>query len=124
MVYTATLVSLLRALLTPLPILLLPPVQLFGDTMNTASRMETTGRAGRIQLSETTAALLRAAGHGSWYRPRDDLVAVKGKGSMQTYWLESPPHNGWSAARREACAERPALEEEVDLEEAVSSHSI
>jgi class 3 adenylate cyclase len=35
--------------------------QLFRDTMNTASRMESTGIKGQIQLSQDTADLLQAA---------------------------------------------------------------
>jgi class 3 adenylate cyclase len=36
--------------------------QLFGDTMNTAARMESTGVRGRIQLSSETANLLLTSG--------------------------------------------------------------
>lgn len=61
--------------------------QLFGDTMNTASRMESNGQVNRIQVSQTTADLLELAGKGDWVSPRDDLVAVKGKGEMQTFWV-------------------------------------
>jgi Adenylate and Guanylate cyclase catalytic domain len=61
--------------------------QLFGDTMNTASRMESSGIPGRIQLSQETADLLTAAGKSSWLIPRHDVVVAKGKGEMQTYWL-------------------------------------
>lgn len=61
--------------------------QLFGDTLNVASRMESTGEHSRIQLSETTAQLLRKGGHGNWIIPRSDRIFVKGKGEMQTYWL-------------------------------------
>ncbi|CAB9499320.1 Receptor-type guanylate cyclase gcy [Seminavis robusta] len=60
--------------------------QLFGDTVNTASRIETTGQGGRIHLSECTAEELRAFGKGSWLERRDTLVAAKGKGQLQTYW--------------------------------------
>lgn len=62
--------------------------QLFGDTMNTASRMESTGQAGKIQVSAETAGLLTAAGKRRWLSKREKLVAVKGKGDMQTFWLE------------------------------------
>lgn len=54
--------------------------QLFGDTMNTASRIETTGLPNKIQLSEQTAALLRASGKEKWIVNRDDTVIAKGKG--------------------------------------------
>ena len=57
--------------------------QLFGDTMNTASRMESTGYCGKIQVSEVTANLLSEAGKGYWLTKRSGTVAVKGKGEMQ-----------------------------------------
>jgi len=62
--------------------------QLFGDTMNVASRMEHTSEKGRIQISKTTADLITRDGKGKWIRPRNELVTVKGKGDLQTYWLE------------------------------------
>ena len=57
------------------------------DTMNTAARMESTGKPGQIQLSQETADLLVSAGKERWIRPRDDRVQAKGKGILQTYWL-------------------------------------
>jgi class 3 adenylate cyclase len=62
--------------------------QLFGDTVNTAARMESTGTRSRIQVSQSTADLLIMARKGSWVRPREELVEAKGKGKMQTYWVE------------------------------------
>eukprot|EP00980_Cylindrotheca_fusiformis_P018345 scaffold5995_cov113-Cylindrotheca_fusiformis.AAC.1 len=61
--------------------------QLFGDTMNTASRMEHTGERNRIQLSQATADMLTEAGLAQWIKPRGSKIFVKGKGDMQTYWL-------------------------------------
>lgn len=61
--------------------------QLFGDTVNTASRMESTGEGGKIQVSQATADLLIADGKGKWLEKRNELVAAKGKGEMQTYWV-------------------------------------
>eukprot|EP00980_Cylindrotheca_fusiformis_P005059 scaffold1072_cov124-Cylindrotheca_fusiformis.AAC.5 len=62
--------------------------QLFGDTMNTASRMESSGERDRIQVTQTTADLLTEAGFGAkWLIPRSSTIFVKGKGEMQTYWV-------------------------------------
>jgi hypothetical protein len=61
--------------------------QLFGETVNTASRMEGTGMGNCIQVSGTTAELLKKFGKGGWLIPRDELVEVKGRGAIQTYWL-------------------------------------
>jgi class 3 adenylate cyclase len=62
--------------------------QIFGDTVNTAARMESNGLREKIQVSEATATLLIKAGKRSWVTARDELVTAKGKGDMQTYWVE------------------------------------
>jgi len=61
--------------------------QLFGDTVNTCSRMESTGSPGRIHISEDTANLIQKFGKGHWLEKRADAVAAKGKGLLQTYWV-------------------------------------
>jgi class 3 adenylate cyclase len=65
--------------------------QLFGDTMNVASRMESTGKPDKVHVSKETAQLLKDAGKGHWVTKRNELVSVKGKGQMQTYWVKSLP---------------------------------
>mmetsp|Transcript_5193 Transcript_5193/g.10983 ORF Transcript_5193/g.10983 Transcript_5193/m.10983 type:complete len:124 (-) Transcript_5193:52-423(-) len=42
--------------------------QLFGDTVNTAARMEGSGERGRIHLSFETAKLLMSANKGHWVK--------------------------------------------------------
>ena len=69
--------------------------QIFGDAVNTASRMESTGEAGRIQASASTAEALRAAGASHTLRFRGK-VAAKGKGEMETFWLERGPNEAQS----------------------------
>ena len=62
--------------------------QLFGDTVNTAARMESTGKVNQIQVSEATAGLLRKAKKSHWLTAREEMVEAKGKGMMITYWVE------------------------------------
>lgn len=56
---------------------------LWGDTVNIASRMESHGLSWRIQVSETTYKLLE---HKYLFQERG-IIDVKGKGGMRTYLL-------------------------------------
>ena len=60
---------------------------LWGDTVNTASRMESYGEAGRVQCTEEVYARLAASFE---FEPRG-LIDVKGKGPMPTYFLTGAP---------------------------------
>jgi Adenylate and Guanylate cyclase catalytic domain len=62
--------------------------QLFGDTVNTAARMESNGKPDKIHVSQELAKLLKEMGKGHWVTSRDSLVQAKGKGAIQTYWVE------------------------------------
>jgi class 3 adenylate cyclase len=64
-----------------------PRFDLFGDTINTAARIESTGKPNCIHLSEQTAQLIIQGGMGDWLIPREDGVKAKGKGELKTYWL-------------------------------------
>ena len=65
-----------------------------GDTVNTASRMESTSLPGRIQCSPAAAALIALQDPFVSLAARGEPVDVKGKGRMHTYWV------AWPAARQ------------------------
>ena len=58
---------------------------LWGDAVNTASRMESHGEPGEIQISQATYELIE----GKFNFEDRGAIDVKGKGLMQTYFLKS-----------------------------------
>ena len=55
----------------------------WGDTVNVASRMESTGAPGRVQVSEATYERLK----GKFEFEARGEVEIKGKGKMKTWFL-------------------------------------
>ncbi len=57
---------------------------LWGDTVNTASRMESSGNEQRIHITKAVYERL----DGSFITEARGAIKVKGKGEMETFWLE------------------------------------
>ncbi|XP_007562847.1 retinal guanylyl cyclase 2 isoform X1 [Poecilia formosa] len=66
--------------------LTMPRYCLFGDTVNTASRMESTGLPYRIHVNCSTVNILRSLNEGYKIEVRGK-TELKGKGIEETYWL-------------------------------------
>ncbi|MBK8226423.1 MAG: nuclear transport factor 2 family protein [Flavobacteriales bacterium] len=60
---------------------------IWGDTVNTASRMESSGEVGQVNISEATYALVKDE-PGLTFTPRGKVQA-KGKGEMEMYFVAS-----------------------------------
>lgn len=75
-------------------------LQLFGDTVTTAARMQHTGLKNLIQISEATAMLLVEANLEKWVSERSEPVSIPGKGSITTYWIQN---EGNQPAKQESC---------------------
>jgi class 3 adenylate cyclase len=59
---------------------------LWGDAVNTASRMESHGVPGEIQISAST----RARVEGAFDLEARGVIQVKGKGELETWWVRGP----------------------------------
>ncbi|KAG9341947.1 hypothetical protein JZ751_018264 [Albula glossodonta] len=61
-----------------------PQYDIWGNTVNVASRMESTGELGKIQVTEETSNVLQKLGYSCECR---GLINVKGKGELMTFFV-------------------------------------
>ncbi|XP_066589083.1 adenylate cyclase type 2 [Prorops nasuta] len=64
-----------------------PQYDIWGNTVNVASRMDSCGEMGKLQVTEDTAKILMEAGYQCTCR---GPTFVKGKGTLTTYFVKTP----------------------------------
>lgn len=70
-----------------------PRYCVFGDTVNTTARYESTSQPGRINCSITTMIELHRRANADFHLISRGMIEMKGKGELPSYWLEASEQN-------------------------------
>jgi 3'5'-cyclic nucleotide phosphodiesterase/Adenylate and Guanylate cyclase catalytic domain len=84
--------------------------QLFGETVNFCAKMENTGKANRIHISQQTADLLVHAGKSSWIEVKHDPAFE----DIETFWLSLRPGGDGSRASERGSSEGDSNQQDID----------
>jgi class 3 adenylate cyclase len=71
--------------------------KLIGDTIDTACQILLSGKGNKIQVSVDTAELLNLAGKSRWIQQRKQILKMKGRESLHTYWIKTKVLNSESS---------------------------
>jgi len=63
---------------------------IWGDTVNTASRMESSGAVGKVNVSESTYTILKD--NPAFTFESRGKIAAKGKGDIEMYFVDAKPN--------------------------------
>ncbi|KAG7344856.1 adenylate and guanylate cyclase catalytic domain containing protein [Nitzschia inconspicua] len=74
-----------------------PRYCVFGDTVNTTARHESTGEPGRVHCSRSTMMELKVKASSQFKISARGMVEMKGKGSVPTYWIDSTDKNKYTS---------------------------
>lgn len=95
-----------------------PQYDIWGNAVNVASRMESTGVLDGIQVTQEVRDILIAKGYPLTCR---GTIQVKGKGSMVTYFLDGPRDPIKASIRNDINEERISSVNNFNLDGSVSS---
>ena len=85
--------------------------------------METSSLPGKIQVSEATANILINAGKANWVTKRDEIVSLKGKGEMTSYWLSLQTKRG-SFTSTDGSSASKSIDSQKPKSGELSSHAV
>uniref|UniRef100_A0A8R1DGR4 guanylate cyclase n=1 Tax=Caenorhabditis japonica TaxID=281687 RepID=A0A8R1DGR4_CAEJA len=93
-----------------------PRFCIFGDTVNVACRMASTGAPGKIQINELTSNVLQDK-FPSFLLEERGMIDVKGKGACLTFWLTGEKENIRRQSSRSSCVSIAVSQIKFEMDE-------